>query len=159
VRVVGHVVPAAPELRRNHHRAEADPAEQVLQAPAHAQGAVQHLMGEQRLAAQGVAHHHGDHQITPPGQAQRQNRGDAADDHQAHGQKPDRAPRPGPERRRPQVLFHGIANGAGVVGAEGALVASGVAHGVLRKGMATGGCHSAAILTVPLSTAKGRAGQ
>ena len=115
-------MPAAPELRSDQGRTKADPAEKILHATTHAQRAMQHFVGQQGLAGQGVSGEDAQHQIAPPGQVEHQNGSDAADDHCAHGNKPQGTQRAGLERGRAQILFHRIADGAGVIGAEMAAV-------------------------------------
>ena len=83
---------------------------------------MQDLVSQQGLARQGVAGEQGQQQVAPPGQVQHQNGGDAADDDDIEGNEPQRSQGAGLEGAGAQILLHGIANSAGIIGAELAAV-------------------------------------
>ena len=108
VTVMHHIVPLAPELRRHQQRPKPQPAKHILPAPAHAQSTMQHLMGQQRLATNGVPHQQRQPQIGVPRQTCHQDDGQTTPDNGLQGQKPDHPPRLRLERVSGKFLFHAI---------------------------------------------------
>jgi len=108
VGVVHYVVPLPPELRRHQQRAEPQPTKEILPPPAHSQRAMQNLMGQQRLATNGMPHQQSQPEIGIPRQTRQQNNRQPGPDNRLQRQKPDHPPGLSFKRISRKFLLHPV---------------------------------------------------